>query len=224
LLGVQISQVDAGVASRLGLDRIGGVLVDDVRSGGSADRAGLQSGDVVLSIETRSVNAPNELQSAVAHHRPGDWFTMRVWRQRERAVRDFRVELLDRADPVYTEWLTDREIEDPTMTVPDPYPESPEVSGVFDLEDWGIGLSMLDEQGVETFDVGQGVYIAYVRKNSVASRAGLPRDVVVLDVDGVAIDSIDGLLEALELESGHSALFRVRRADGQIAFYEIDVP
>jgi serine protease Do len=77
-LGVSIQEIDARQARLLGLPGVQGVLITEVRKGSAADQAGLQGGDVVLAVNGRAVNAPNELQSVVARYRPGDRIDLEV--------------------------------------------------------------------------------------------------------------------------------------------------
>ena len=59
------------VRSRSKWTGIRGVYLDYVEAGGAADRAGLKRGDVVLALNGRIVNEPNEMQSAIALMRHG---------------------------------------------------------------------------------------------------------------------------------------------------------
>ena len=103
-LGVEIAEVTARVARRLGLDRVAGVRLTRVTPGGPADQGGLRGGDVVLSIDGRAVDAPNELQSVVALRRPGETLAIEVVRAGAR--QSFSVELMGRDDPDYDSWFS----------------------------------------------------------------------------------------------------------------------
>jgi len=54
--------VSAEIAESLGLDRPGGVLVDNIYPDGPADKAGLEQGDVILSIDGREIMNPQALR------------------------------------------------------------------------------------------------------------------------------------------------------------------
>ncbi len=214
-LGIAISDVDARLAERLGLDRIGGVYVEDVRAGAAADQAGLQSGDVVLAVEGRRVNATNELQSAVARHAPGEHIDVVVWRAGRRLA--FTVEL----DGEDEEWVDQITRDVPSTPPADTDSDAP----LFELEAWGMGVRPVTRHEREVFEVAAGVYLAYVRKGSPAGQAGLPRDVVLTHVGGRAVASVEELLRVLEEdETQRAALLRVERRDGVTAFYEIEIP
>ncbi|MBD3391114.1 MAG: Do family serine endopeptidase [Chitinivibrionales bacterium] len=70
-LGVQISDIDQSMKEALGLKSKKGVLINDVFEGQPADKAGIESGDVVLSIDGIRTGNANELKNTVASIAPG---------------------------------------------------------------------------------------------------------------------------------------------------------
>ncbi|SHK20269.1 Do family serine endopeptidase [Rhodothermus profundi] len=220
-LGVSIQEVNAQQARELGLPGVQGVLIAEVRRGGAADQAGVREGDVVLAVNGRAVNAPNELQSVVARYRPGDRLELEIWRQGQRL--HLQVELMGRDAPAYQEWFSELTEEAPPR-MPELTPETPP-DGVFKLENWGVGLRELTASERTAFDVDHGVYVAYVARGSVADRAGLPRDVVIVQIEGIDVTALeDALLLLEELAGAETVLFRVKKRDGTVAFYEVPVP
>ena len=83
-IGVSISTVDATVAKAAGLETTEGVLVQDLVEGGAAKDAGIKEGDIILSVDGKSVKAPNELQSMIAGRHPGEKVTLQIWRNKIR--------------------------------------------------------------------------------------------------------------------------------------------
>ncbi len=224
-LGVSIYPVDAASARRFGLDRIAGVQLREVVPRSAAEKAGLMVDDVVLSIDGREVNEPNELQRVVAIHRPGDRLKVEVWR--DKALRVFYVELFGEEDASYQAWAAalDQQAEDRNRIVPEP--EEPEGFGAdtaFEIEEWGIGIKQLSDQVRTLYDVPHGVYIAFVRRGGEGAKARLPRDVVLLEVNGETVYSLESALTLFETagEQGEPVLFRVKHKDGRIAFYEAE--
>ncbi|HSJ26560.1 MAG TPA: trypsin-like peptidase domain-containing protein [Longimicrobiales bacterium] len=71
-LGVTIEDVNAADAEVYSLPSITGAEVTSVQPGTPADRAGLQLGDVIVTIEDRPVHTVSELQARVARFQPGD--------------------------------------------------------------------------------------------------------------------------------------------------------
>ena len=79
-LGVRASAVTADVARSLGRDRPQGVLVADIYPGSPASRAGLQVGDLILTLDGQAVNDQASLNYLVSTHRPGDAVSAQVVR------------------------------------------------------------------------------------------------------------------------------------------------
>lgn len=225
-LGVTINPIDAALARRFGLDRIAGVHLREVSPGSAAAEAGLEAGDVVLSINGREVDEPNELQRAVAIHRPGDRLRLEVWR--DKAMRVFFVELFGEGDESFKAWQAalEEQAQDPGRIIPELEPEALEADAAFEIEEWGIGLQQLSEQLRGLYDVQHGVYIAFVRRDGSAAEAKLPRDVVLEKINGETVFSLESALELFERAASQDApiLFRVKHKDGRVAFYEADAP
>jgi serine protease Do len=221
-LGVTIDEISSGDAERLGLDRVTGVYLREVRRDGAADRAGLRSGDVVLSINDNSVDAPNELQRTVAQYRPGDKLALEVWRGGTNQT--FEVELLGRDTPSYRTWFSELRQDSEPPVMPDLEPDG-EIEN-FEISEWGLGLRELDESQRQTFGIDDGVYISFVRSGSNSSEAGLPRDVVISSIDGQPVGSVMEAVQAFghAMALGEPALFRVKRRNGTTAFYEVEAP
>ncbi len=71
-LGVQISSINQELKEKESLPNLKGIYVNSVVEGGSADKAGLKSGDVILKIGVKEVNSPSQLQEEIGRQRPGD--------------------------------------------------------------------------------------------------------------------------------------------------------
>ncbi len=66
-LGIQIRQLDAGIADALGLPKGRGELVNSVEPNQPAARAGIRSGDVIVRVNNREVNPDESLSFIVAN-------------------------------------------------------------------------------------------------------------------------------------------------------------
>jgi S1-C subfamily serine protease len=74
LVGVQI--MSSGSAAANGIQAGSGAVVAGVVPGTPADGAGLTQGDVIVSVDGQSVSSPEQLQSALGQHHPGDSVTI----------------------------------------------------------------------------------------------------------------------------------------------------
>ncbi|WP_345057975.1 S1C family serine protease [Hymenobacter glaciei] len=72
LLGVQIQEVDAKLASEKKLNTLNGVYVQGLTAGSAGAAAGLKTGDIITQINGVAVNTSSQLQEQVARFRPGD--------------------------------------------------------------------------------------------------------------------------------------------------------
>jgi S1-C subfamily serine protease len=71
-LGVQIADITQEVKETNKLPNLKGVFVAKVIEDGSADKAGLKDGDVILKIGNKEVNSVASLQEEIGKRRPGD--------------------------------------------------------------------------------------------------------------------------------------------------------
>lgn len=71
-LGVQINDITQEIKTKNNLPNTKGVFVSKVVEDGSADKAGLKDGDVILKIGTKEVNSVASLQEEIGKRRPGD--------------------------------------------------------------------------------------------------------------------------------------------------------
>jgi serine protease Do len=94
-LGVQIKPVSDEVASVLGLEAGQGTMIEKVMDGTPAQKAGLQSGDIVLSFDGTKIGEARDLTRGVAGTAPDTVTKVEVLRKGERLTLD--VTLANRA-------------------------------------------------------------------------------------------------------------------------------
>jgi S1-C subfamily serine protease len=79
-LGAQTAPLTPQIAQRFGLRQTTGALVVDVTPGSPADAAGIRPGDVIVGIDSDSVNTPEDLLAALRKHEPGQKVVLKVVR------------------------------------------------------------------------------------------------------------------------------------------------
>ncbi len=80
-IGVQIQEVSKETADAFGLSKATGALVNSVEKGGPADKGGVESGDIILKADGRTVNSSTELPRIVTQIKPGTKIPLQVWRK-----------------------------------------------------------------------------------------------------------------------------------------------
>jgi len=220
-LGVTIEAVDASRAEDLGLDRVRGVYLRDVREGMASWNAGLRPGDVLVAIDGRTVDEPNALQGAIALYRPGDLVRTVIWRDGKEI--EVPVRLFGREDARASEWFA--ELDSRTLApddIPAPDLDSPR-GQVETFDGWGFGVVGLSSRIAGAFDVEEGAYVMFVERGGLADAAGLPRNTVIVSVDGERISGVAALRSMLGRadDAGSAVILEIVRRDGTSAFFEI---
>ena len=90
-IGVTINDVTPRLAEELELPVVQGVYIQGVAEDGAANEAGIQTGDVIISIDDREVKKSSELQEIIGRKRPGD--RVKVVVNREGNKESFSVKL-----------------------------------------------------------------------------------------------------------------------------------
>jgi len=79
-IGVTYQDVDFNQAKAFGLDEVYGALIPEVSEEGPADKAGLKSGDIVLSINNQKINRAADLPFTIGRTHPGDKVPFKILR------------------------------------------------------------------------------------------------------------------------------------------------
>ena len=148
-VGVSLAGVDARLASGLGLKTVGGAFVERVHPGSAAELAGIQVGDVVLRLNDRAITQTNQLQSAVALHRPGDQLHLSVWRDGQQM--EMLLTLLGEENPAVSEWLSSLGFSSGGV---------PEMARYF--PQWGLVLRNWQDRDSNPFAEGNGIIVERV--------------------------------------------------------------
>jgi S1-C subfamily serine protease len=80
-LGVNIQELDADYAKELGVDISQGVVIETLVDGGSAQFAGLQPRDIIVSINGKGIKSVPELQEIISSSKVGDTLNVQVLRK-----------------------------------------------------------------------------------------------------------------------------------------------
>jgi len=78
-IGVGLQQLTAGARSQLGYNGPAGVVIAQVISGGPADQAGLEPGDVITEANGKAVASPQDLTNVIKGIPVGGTVSLQVW-------------------------------------------------------------------------------------------------------------------------------------------------
>lgn len=80
ILGIGISEMNSNLANEVGTDLTRGALILEVGEGSSAEKAGLEPNDIIISVEGKDINNVSELQALVGASRVGETLVFSVYR------------------------------------------------------------------------------------------------------------------------------------------------
>jgi serine protease Do len=215
-IGVNIGLVDQTMANALGLKEATGVLVNNLVKGGAGEAAGLQEGDVILSVDGKEVNAPNELQTIVATHHPGDVVTLQVYRKGKTIEK--KVTLKAREEEKVASRDTDEQSDEEEKTS--------DVPSALKFDNVGMSVRALTPQDKEQLKVDRGVLVTESKMYGEAYDRSIFENDVIVEADRKEVNSPADLKKILESHKpGDSVLLRVKRKDSdQEAFAAIQIP
>jgi serine protease Do len=197
-IGVQIQTVDETMAKALGLDKAKGVLVQNVTKGGGGEEAGLQGGDVILSVDGKEVNASNELQVYINSKHPGD--VVKVTLFRDGKTLDKEVTLKPRNDDNLETSQNDNSGKKEDMSS----------KGSTSVKALGLSVTDINPQIKDKYNISGGVVITSVDKYSDAFLRGLQEGIVIVEANKKKVNSSDDLADAISgKKSGDSVLLKI---------------
>jgi len=162
-IGVQIDQVSKEVAESIGLGKAVGAMVRGVESGGPAEKAGVEAGDIITKFDGKVIDKSSDLPRIVGSTKPGNRSTITVFRRG--TSRDLTV--------------TVAEIEAEKSTAKAPAKEE-KTKGSAAGQVFGLAVSDLTDAQKKELGVKGGVRVEAAVES--AARAGLREGDVILQI------------------------------------------
>jgi serine protease Do len=198
-IGVQIQEVSKETADAFGLSKATGALVNSVEKGGPAEKAGVESGDIILKADGKTVNSSSELPRIITQVKPGSKISLQVWRKG--ATKDLAVTVAELK-------------EDDQQKAARRAPSGKEKAKPNRM---GLVLSDLSDDQKKELDLKNGVLIEDITGTA---RGNIqPGDVIVAiinkgaPIDAKSAEQVNGMIA--KLEKGASVTFLLRRGEQQ---------
>jgi serine protease Do len=189
-LGATIQDVTPALAKGFGLDRVEGVVISDVAPNSPAAKAGLKSGDVVMSINGQPVESSADLRMRISQADPGASVPMSV--RRGSSTMDITAKL--------GELPSDQ---GSTSTV------DSAKSTMSGLEVEGLTSQFREQLHVSSGT--QGVAVSQVDPNSAAAAGGVQQGDVIEEVNHHPVANVSEFEQAMHGASGQTMLLHIVR-------------
>jgi serine protease Do len=200
-LGVTIQNVTPEIARSVGLDKVEGALVSHVTKDSPADKAGLERGDVIVSVDGETFPDSNTLRNHIAGTAPGSTLTLGLLRDGKRTTERVQLGELHLAESD-TETASGGE------------------HGKLGLQLEPLSPARAAELGL---DVKHGLLVEGVAPNGPAADAGFRPGDVIQEVNRKPVADVETLKAAVQASGGRPALVLVSRK-GESLFLTLEPP
>lgn len=176
-IGIKIQPNNEEIAASLGLSANQGVLVSGLSENSSAEKAGIQVGDIILSFDKHTIDNTKNFSRLVAETQIGRKVPVEIWRNKQK--QNFVVEI--EAMPAEPEAAPKQEdkLEAPTENIAD-------IENKNFIKDLGIRVSEIDSHIIDKYNLSadsKGVIVTEIFANSDAVNKGLRIGDIIVKID-----------------------------------------
>jgi serine protease Do len=207
-IGVQIQPVTSDIADSLGLKKAEGALVAEPQANGPAAKAGIESGDVITSVNGEPVKDARELARTIGSLAPGNAVKLNVLHKGQDKVVNLTLGQL----PNSVEAKADNDNSDQGSTAP----RGTDVPK--------LGLTLAPANSVAGAGK-EGVVVTEVDPKSAAAERGFKEGDVILEVAGKSVANAADVREAINSarsDNKNSVLMRIK-SGGSSRFVAVPV-
>ncbi|MES2944668.1 MAG: DegQ family serine endoprotease [Pseudomonadota bacterium] len=187
-LGVAVQEVNQAFANSFKLDKPEGALVSTVEKGGPADKAGLQSGDVIRKVNGQAIVSSGDLPAVIGMASPGDSVKLEIWRQG--AAKELTARLASASDK--TEQIASKK-------------EA--------LNQGKLGLALRPLQPDEKQEAGVDSGLLVQQSSGAAAMAGVQSGDVLISINGMPVKNVEQVRAAVAKSEKSVALLILRGSD-----------
>jgi serine protease Do len=202
-LGIIPQDIDAGLAKQFDLPSQNGALVGDVVTGTPADKAGLESGDVIVSVNGKEILDAHGLQLTISQCSPGTPVTLKVIRNGH--TKTFKVDLA--------------ELPGTTTASDDDQDNSNASSSMTDALD-GVTVADLNADIRSQLRVPaniNGALVTDVSNDSNSADAGLQPNDIIVGINRQPVDDSTAAVDLCKAAKGNEILVKIWRRAGDFA-------
>ncbi|MFS4415447.1 Do family serine endopeptidase [Maribacter sp. 2307ULW6-5] len=194
MLGVTIRTMDGALAKQKDVDFVKGVWVEQVGEDSAADKAGMESGDIILEVDGKKTNTSPLLQEMIARKRPGDEVELLV--NRDGKERTITVVLQNAQGSTAISRVEKKEI----------------------LNLLGADFETVDKELAEKLDIDGGVRVNKLYPGKIRQETQMREGFIITHIDGKRVREIEDVAAALENKKG-GVMLEGMYEDGKKYYY-----
>lgn len=212
-LGVTIQDLTDDMAEARGLDDVEGAIVSQVTDESPADKSGIKRGDIIIQVNGQTVvdaTTTTRVVGALLAGSTNEFIVMRGGRRTNVSVK------------------VGERPENPNAAFEADENDTPEEKGEAEEAPLGVSLRPLDEDARDDLNLDAseaGMVIQKVERDSPFKDLGIRPGMVILDVNGVPLNTVEDLETAIAAAKtlGRDKVLMAIRAGQQTRFVSIDI-
>ncbi|TLP80775.1 Do family serine endopeptidase [Maribacter sp. ACAM166] len=178
MLGVTIRTMDGNLAKEKNVDFSKGVWVEQVGKESGADLAGIESGDIIMSVDGKETGTSPRLQEIIAGKRPGDKVVLLV--NRNGKEKELEVELKNAEGGTSIIKMEEKEV----------------------LNLLGANFENVSDDLAKKFELNGGVQVTKLYPGKIKNETQMREGFIITHIDGKRINDVKDVQEILEGKKG----------------------
>ncbi|RKZ35172.1 DegQ family serine endoprotease [bacterium] len=188
-LGISIQNISGELAEALDIDEKSGVLVASVLPDSPAEDADLQRGDVIIAVDDQEIESVEQLRNKIAAIKPGTKVELKIIRDGKEIKKKVKLDEMPGEENIIAEIEQEKNI--------------------------NLGIRIRELSSSEAKKLGydsEGILVTEVEPGSIADRAGVQPNDIIVELNRTRIRDTEDLLSAAKkIEKENVALFVVWR-------------
>ncbi len=184
--------------NKVDLGTLTGVYVGEAKDGGAAAKAGIQKGDVIISIDNKKISKFGEMQELLVNHKPGD--------------------------KVQVKYLRDKKEHTTTVTLRNEQGTTSIIESV-DSDDMGVGLRALTADEKSELNLRNGLLVVAVRDGKM-KEGGVTKDDIIIQVNDKPMNTKEDFEQAVReanMSTERVLWIRAMKKSGRRVSYAVEL-
>lgn len=196
---VSMRPVDGELSRKLGINITQGVYVQELTEQGGAYKGGVQTGDIIVSIDGVKTDNEAKLLELIGRSRPGDQIEVKVYRDKK--YRSFPVTLTN----AYGET---------TILAP----ERNET-----LNQLGVSIRDLSQEEMSRLNIEQGILVEKLYAGKLRSQTSIREKFIILKLNNELVDTAENFTKILENSTGKMSITGFYPRYNRLNTYEFEL-